>query len=230
MTVGQALERAEELRPGSRIARATRCAWLKEADAMLQTWWDSYFLRPGIRVFWGVPRGYVDKVLPLTVSPPPAKTERVIVGRSEILTPAFERRMLNTFASVVEGYDNALQSDRFFPAYSARVAQLHAAGRKADPVKWAGGNWTGYFQNGVNQTVDIQPDGTVKVTEKNRTATGRMVETGEANVMEVRYSDDRVERWRLSNPPSLDHAKVDHWSRADDVDRIPPVTGSASRQ
>ena len=36
MTVGQALERAEELRPGSRIARATRCAWLKEADAMLR--------------------------------------------------------------------------------------------------------------------------------------------------------------------------------------------------
>ena len=36
MTVGQALERAEELRPGSRIARSTRCAWLKEADAMLR--------------------------------------------------------------------------------------------------------------------------------------------------------------------------------------------------
>ena len=36
MTVGQALERAEELRPGSRIARATRRAWLKEADALLR--------------------------------------------------------------------------------------------------------------------------------------------------------------------------------------------------
>ena len=36
MTVGQALERAEELRPGSRIALATRQAWLKEADAMLR--------------------------------------------------------------------------------------------------------------------------------------------------------------------------------------------------
>ena len=34
--VGQALERAEELRPGSRIALATRQAWLKEADAMLR--------------------------------------------------------------------------------------------------------------------------------------------------------------------------------------------------
>ena len=30
MTVGQALERAEELRPGSRIALATRQAWLAQ--------------------------------------------------------------------------------------------------------------------------------------------------------------------------------------------------------
>ena len=30
------MERAEELRPGSRIALATRQAWLKEADAMLR--------------------------------------------------------------------------------------------------------------------------------------------------------------------------------------------------
>ena len=36
MTVGQALERAEELRPGSRIALATRQAWLREVDAMLR--------------------------------------------------------------------------------------------------------------------------------------------------------------------------------------------------
>ena len=36
MTVGEAMERAEELRPGSRIALATRQAWLKEADAMLR--------------------------------------------------------------------------------------------------------------------------------------------------------------------------------------------------
>ena len=36
MTAGQALERAEELRPGSRIALATRQAWLREADAMLR--------------------------------------------------------------------------------------------------------------------------------------------------------------------------------------------------
>ena len=37
MTVGQALERAEELRPGSRIPRDTRLAWLQEADGLLRS-------------------------------------------------------------------------------------------------------------------------------------------------------------------------------------------------
>ena len=37
MTAGQALERAEELRPGSRIPRDTRLAWLQEADGLLRS-------------------------------------------------------------------------------------------------------------------------------------------------------------------------------------------------
>ena len=36
MTVGQALERAEELRPGSRVSVYTRQEWLREADGMLR--------------------------------------------------------------------------------------------------------------------------------------------------------------------------------------------------
>ena len=72
----------------------------KEADAMLQTWWDSYFARPGLRVFWIVPRAYVDEILPLTVSPAPRLIERVIVGRTEILTPSFEKNLLAGFAAL----------------------------------------------------------------------------------------------------------------------------------
>ena len=37
MTVGEALERAEQLRPGSKIAAATRQSWLREVDGMLRT-------------------------------------------------------------------------------------------------------------------------------------------------------------------------------------------------
>ena len=36
MTVGQALERAEELRPGSRVTLQTRQQWLREVDGMLR--------------------------------------------------------------------------------------------------------------------------------------------------------------------------------------------------
>lgn len=37
MNVGEALERAEQLRPGCRIGAETRLQWLQEADAMLRT-------------------------------------------------------------------------------------------------------------------------------------------------------------------------------------------------
>ena len=35
MTVGQALERAEELRPGSRVSVHTRQEWLRDEDVLL---------------------------------------------------------------------------------------------------------------------------------------------------------------------------------------------------
>ena len=37
MTVGEALERAEQLRPNCRIETETRLQWLQEADALLRT-------------------------------------------------------------------------------------------------------------------------------------------------------------------------------------------------
>ena len=42
MTVGEAMERAEELRPGSRVAARTRQRWLCEVDGMLR----EKFFRP----------------------------------------------------------------------------------------------------------------------------------------------------------------------------------------
>ena len=36
MTVGEALERAEALRPGSKISAAMRQQWLREADGLLR--------------------------------------------------------------------------------------------------------------------------------------------------------------------------------------------------
>lgn len=42
MTAGEALERAESLRPGSRIPREIRQQWLREADGMLR---NRYFAK-----------------------------------------------------------------------------------------------------------------------------------------------------------------------------------------
>ena len=57
-----------------------------EADGLLNTWEASYFRRPGLRMFFMVPRAWTDAHLPLNVSVP-ADTRRAMVGRIELVTP-----------------------------------------------------------------------------------------------------------------------------------------------
>jgi hypothetical protein len=64
-----------------------------EARALLNTWYTGYFVEAGLKVFWILPRAQVDGILPLEIKPAPDKVERVIVGRSEILTPEFEAKL-----------------------------------------------------------------------------------------------------------------------------------------
>jgi len=54
-----------------------------EAEAMLNTWKASYFEKPGLRVFYIVPRQWTDYFLPLELSVP-ARVNRVIVGRIDL--------------------------------------------------------------------------------------------------------------------------------------------------
>jgi hypothetical protein len=70
-----------------------------EATAMLNTWYNGYFLEGGIKAFWILPRAMVDRILPLTIQPQPDSIERVIVGRSEILPPEFERELRKALAA-----------------------------------------------------------------------------------------------------------------------------------
>jgi len=69
-----------------------------EAHAMLETWKDSWF-EEGSRLIYIVPRRFIDSVLPLRISPAPAMTTRVFVGRLELVTPATERAVESAFAS-----------------------------------------------------------------------------------------------------------------------------------
>ena len=52
----------------------------------------------GMRIFYLVPRSLVDRELPLSVHPAPAKTERVFMGREEILSPYLRDRLTTALA------------------------------------------------------------------------------------------------------------------------------------
>ncbi len=69
-----------------------------EAHAMLETWKTSWF-EEGSRLFYIVPRSFVDSVLPLSVSPAPTGITRVFVGRLELITPATEQAVESAFAT-----------------------------------------------------------------------------------------------------------------------------------
>lgn len=69
-----------------------------EAQAMFETWRDSWF-EEGSRLLYIVPRQFVDGVLPLTITPAPAQTVRVFVGRLELVTAATQRAVEQALAS-----------------------------------------------------------------------------------------------------------------------------------
>jgi hypothetical protein len=64
----------------------------KEAHAMVETWHDSWF-EEGARLFYVLPQGFVDKVLPLEIAPAPGATSRVFVGRIELLSKNVEETL-----------------------------------------------------------------------------------------------------------------------------------------
>jgi hypothetical protein len=68
-----------------------------EAQAMVQTWRDSWF-EEGSRLLYIVPPDFVNAVLPLTIKPAPMQTARVFVGRLELITPETESAVERAFA------------------------------------------------------------------------------------------------------------------------------------
>src|SRR6185295_14500982 len=66
-----------------------RGLYRKEAQAMIETWRDSWF-EEGTRLFYIVPQLAIDSILPLDVQPAPSQIARVFVGRMEIITPAVQ--------------------------------------------------------------------------------------------------------------------------------------------
>jgi hypothetical protein len=93
----------------------------KEAQAMLQTWTDGYFQSEGFKVFWVVPREMTDQILPLQITPTPDSLERVLVGKSEILTPALETELMLDYKA---GNMGKWKSHYYYHAFMQRIVQL----------------------------------------------------------------------------------------------------------
>jgi len=64
--------------------------YAREAQAMVRTWRDSWF-EEGSRIFYIVPKRFVDSALPLRIDPMPLQVSRAFVGRVELITPEMER-------------------------------------------------------------------------------------------------------------------------------------------
>ena len=61
---------------------------------MVKTWRSSWFGEPGTRVLYALPQADTDRLLPLKLSPAPRNVVRVMVGRSELLTPEQEQQFV----------------------------------------------------------------------------------------------------------------------------------------
>jgi hypothetical protein len=68
-----------------------------EAQAMVETWRDSWF-EEGARLLYIVPPEFVNTVVPLTIRPAPMQTTRVFVGRLELITPVTTTAVERAFA------------------------------------------------------------------------------------------------------------------------------------
>ncbi|MCM3870323.1 MAG: hypothetical protein ND895_06445 [Pyrinomonadaceae bacterium] len=85
-------DRLPELRQEIKAMLIANGLFEKEADAMLNTWRDSWF-EEGLRVFYLMPRKHTDAILPIVIEPEPAGLVRVMVGRTEIITPEMEQNV-----------------------------------------------------------------------------------------------------------------------------------------
>jgi hypothetical protein len=131
----------------------------KEASAMLKTWQQSYFNHTGLRVFWIAPRSFTDQVIPLSITPAPKSIERVLVGRSEILKPQFEKKLVEN-----RQFRFKLENDRFYLAIGNRVNDFYNHPGALDSVKLKIANQAAenaeYEKLLKTEEIRIKPNGT----------------------------------------------------------------------
>lgn len=85
-SAGASLANLDALRSELRHALISEGLFADEAEAMLNTWEPSYFKAEGLRLFFLLPRDWIDRHLPIAVSEP-ADITRVMMGRIELVSP-----------------------------------------------------------------------------------------------------------------------------------------------
>jgi hypothetical protein len=90
---------------GSAVRDALQDAGLfrDEAEAMVQTWNESWFGEDGVRVLYLLPQAWTDQVLPLALQPEPRSLVRVMVGRAELLKRSQESVVSGWIADYADG-------------------------------------------------------------------------------------------------------------------------------
>jgi hypothetical protein len=106
----------------------------REAAAMVETWRDSWF-EQGRRVFYLIPRATVDQILPLDISPAPARVERAFVGRLEVLTDEMYDDVERAIAT--NDLDTLNHYGRFLEPIAQRVAARPSLTGKAAQIQSA---------------------------------------------------------------------------------------------
>jgi len=95
----------------------------KEAEAMVETWRDSWF-EYGTRVLYVYPRNQVDALLPLSIDPKPAATGRVFVGRVEVLS-TWTQQTIQT-AIVAQDAETLTKFGRFLNPFLDQIRRTDA--------------------------------------------------------------------------------------------------------
>lgn len=79
----------------------------KEARAMVATWRDAWLEEEGTRVLYIMPTKATGTFLPLTVTPTPDETVRLMVGRQDLFTPKQEAEFVRLYADMNKGTQEA---------------------------------------------------------------------------------------------------------------------------
>jgi hypothetical protein len=118
--------------------------FVKEAQAMIDTWRDSWF-EEGARLIYIVPSQTVNSLLPLQIEPPPAQTARVFVEGIELIPAETEDAVAQALAnndwSMLDRYSRFLDPilKRMYDRDSAKAANAVRAYQGSRDLSGTGG-------------------------------------------------------------------------------------------